>query len=154
MICIKSELQMQDLAMAFAKNAQSPLVIYLSGELGAGKTTFTRGFLRGLGYNGAVKSPTYTLVESYQFPNMEIFHFDFYRIHDAEELELIGIREYFHNNAICIIEWPEQARGRIAPADIIVNFEVVDDFRQLIFSTVTSQGDKIIQNLLQQYKQP
>ncbi len=108
----------------FSRTLQAGLVIYLHGDLGAGKTTFVRGILQGLGFLDRVKSPTYTLVEPYVISNYNIYHFDLYRFNDIYEWESAGFREYFNDASICIIEWPEKADGILPKPDIDINLSL------------------------------
>lgn len=149
MITINNETELQKVGAQFASVCRPPLVVYLLGQLGAGKTTFTRGFLVGMGYDGKVKSPTYTLVEPYLFDTVAIFHFDFYRIHDPEELELMGIREYFNDNSICLIEWPQQGLERIPEPDIVCSLTIVDEGRRLELESQSKFGEQILKEFLQ-----
>ncbi len=117
-------------------------IIYLLGDLGAGKTTLVRGFLRALGYAGIVKSPTYTLVESYHLGERTIHHFDFYRIKEAKELEFLGLPEYFSKDMTCFIEWP---MGNMPAPDLSINIESLDTGRQLILTAGNPQGHEILE---------
>lgn len=111
-------------------------VIFLQGDLGMGKTTLVRGFLRGAGFMGAVKSPTFTLVEEYSLEERKIFHFDLYRLNDPEELEWMGIRDYFAPNSLCFIEWAERGQGYLPTADAIISLSVQGLGRNINFLTV------------------
>lgn len=103
------------------------MVIWLDGDLGAGKTTLVRALLRELGYVGPVKSPTYTLVEVYVVSSIYWYHFDFYRFSDPEEFSDAGLDEYFRDDAICLVEWPEKAAGYVPPADLALVFRFPDN---------------------------
>ena len=126
------------LALACKAVCKQGAVIFLEGDLGMGKTTLCRGVLQGLGHKGAVKSPTYTLVEPYEIEAIEAYHFDLYRLGDPEELEYMGIRDYFGENKLCLIEWPEKGQGILPPADIIVRIELKDHGRLV---TIEAQSD-------------
>jgi tRNA threonylcarbamoyladenosine biosynthesis protein TsaE len=126
---------------------ESGAVIFLHGDLGAGKTTLTRGIVCGYGHTGKVKSPTYTLVEPYELAEQNIYHFDLYRLGDPEELEFMGIRDYFENNSVCLIEWPEKGQGILAQADLEVTMEYADNARKITILANTDKGSNIIKKL-------
>jgi tRNA threonylcarbamoyladenosine biosynthesis protein TsaE len=113
------------------KTVPSKCLIFLQGDLGAGKTTLVRGFLLAAGYNGVVKSPTYTLVEEYTIDGRKIFHFDLYRVVAPEELEWIGIRDYFDQDSICFIEWPDRGKGFLPEPDRIITLKTQGPGRSL-----------------------
>ena len=119
-------------------------LIFLNGDLGAGKTTLVRGLLRSLAYQGIVKSPTYTLVEPYEIKGRKIYHFDLYRLADPEELEYMGGRDYWNSDALCIIEWPEKAQGYLPEADLVVNIEYLDEGRDASFQGQKSKIKKLL----------
>jgi len=122
-------------------------MIYLEGDLGAGKTTLTRGILRGFGHQGAVKSPTYTLVEPYEFRLCQIYHFDLYRLADPGEVEYLGTEDYFANNNLCIVEWPDRG-GRAIPApDLRVTLTTEGAGRELRCQVLTGHGEAIAKRL-------
>jgi len=121
--------------------------IYLEGNLGAGKTTFARGVLQGYGYKGIVKSPTYTLVETYHIKNKCINHFDLYRVAHPEELEFIGIREYFTPEAICLIEWPNHGVSVIPAPSIRLQFSSFARGRIIEGIACTPLGEELLMSL-------
>ena len=123
--------QMEALGATIVSDLSIPAVIYLYGDLGAGKTTLVRGALRKLGHHGLVKSPTFTLVETYSFPSLEVYHFDLYRISDPEELDYIGIREFSNGPSICFIEWPNLGKPLIPKATIEIFIEYSQQGRQV-----------------------
>src|SRR5690554_2288264 len=135
------------LAAKLAELAPAGLVIYLHGALGAGKTAFSRGLIQALGHQGAVKSPTYTLVEPYTHLTPPVYHFDLYRLAEPEELEYIGIRDYVQQQALMLIEWPQRGFGFIPAADIELELQVNSDANRRLTVRALSE---IGQNLLEQ----
>ena len=123
------------------------VTLYLNGPLGAGKTTLSRGIIQGLGHKGKVKSPTYTLVEEYRLQDKNIYHFDLYRLSDPEELEFMGIRDYFTENSICLIEWAEKGLGLLAEPDLLVNIDYTNNARNVQLIAKSKLGNNIIKHL-------
>ncbi len=124
------------------------LSIWLQGDLGAGKTTLTRGVLRALGFAGRVKSPTYTLVELYTLSRFNLYHFDLYRFTDPDEWEDAGFREYFNPASVCLVEWPEKAGGRLPPPDLRVRIEIPDAGRTVWIEGLTEGGRACVARLI------
>lgn len=123
------------------------LTVFLEGDLGMGKTTLSRGVMRGLGHEGAVKSPTYTLVEPYEHLKPPAYHFDLYRLGDPEELEYMGIRDYFSGDNLCLIEWPERGKGILPEPDVEIHLEREKDGRSVVIRAHSAQGAHLMNEL-------
>jgi tRNA threonylcarbamoyladenosine biosynthesis protein TsaE len=122
-------------------------LVYLHGDLGAGKTTFVRGCLRATGYGGPVKSPTFTLVEEYVLNDRMLYHFDLYRLNDPEELEWMGIRDYFRADSCCFIEWPERGSGLLPAPDLEIRLVIEGAGRQFSLRGSTEAGRSVVSAL-------
>lgn len=130
-----------------AERRARPIVIALNGDLGAGKTTFVSGLLHGLGQRGAVKSPTYTLIETYELRGRQFHHLDLYRLNDATELEALGFRDLLQPDAVVLIEWAERAAEVCAAADVCVGITYVsgdDHERQFALTTASETGAALV----------
>lgn len=146
---LEGEPQTVNAGIQIGANLSAGMTVFLEGQLGAGKTTLTRGILKAFGYSGSVKSPTYTLVEPYEQFITPIYHFDLYRLGDPEELEYMGIREYFDSSSICLVEWPERGLEYLPEPDVILTLHpkkngLGEVGRQLTITTVTEQGDNVL----------
>lgn len=128
----------------FAAALSPGVVVYLHGNLGAGKTTLTRGILRGFGHEGKVKSPTYTLVEPYALAHGMFYHFDLYRLRDPMELEYMGIHDYFTPNSICVIEWPDKGAPYLPAADLDCYIDFEGQSRNVRFEAQSAKGEAVL----------
>lgn len=147
-VTLNHEEDTQQLAKVLAANFSTG-VIYLIGDLGAGKTTLTRYYLQQLGHEGSVKSPTYTLVEPYNIQGKDIFHFDLYRLNDPYELELMGIRDYLETpNALFLFEWPSKGGSEIPEADLII--EILKSEDELTRTAALTSSNSVLQQALEQ----
>ena len=138
---LANEEAMVALGQRISQVTQGAGLIFLEGDLGAGKTTLSRGIIRGLGHTGAVKSPTFTLVEPYEIGDVRAFHFDLYRLVDPEELEFMGIRDYFDDDALCLIEWPERGVGVLPKADLDITIAAQAGARSLLLQPQGARGE-------------
>ncbi|HUO43717.1 MAG TPA: tRNA (adenosine(37)-N6)-threonylcarbamoyltransferase complex ATPase subunit type 1 TsaE [Burkholderiales bacterium] len=135
------------LGAALARGLRPGMVVHLRGELGAGKTTLVRGILRGLGWRGLVKSPTFTLLEPYLISSLYLYHFDFYRFGHLEEWEDTGFREYFNPTSICLIEWPEKAGESLPEPDVEIALTIDGNGRDAEVVAHTEAGRDCITRL-------
>ncbi|MBU6961062.1 tRNA (adenosine(37)-N6)-threonylcarbamoyltransferase complex ATPase subunit type 1 TsaE [Pseudomonas sp. CVAP len=149
---LANEDAMVALGNRIAQVTQGHGIIFLDGDLGAGKTTLSRGIIRGLGHVGAVKSPTFTLVEPYEIGDIRAFHFDLYRLVDPEELEFLGIRDYLEDDALCLIEWPQKGAGFLPKPDLTITISPHDSGRSLNLSPQGLRGESWCAALALEFK--
>ncbi len=143
--CDLNENDMLATAEKIGKTARDGGILFLRGMLGAGKTTFCRGVLAGMGYNGRVKSPSYTLIEPYTIDKQKVFHIDLYRITHSEELELMGLRDCFDYNNFCLVEWPEHSYGWLPQPDMELNIMITPPYRRLYYKSYNAKGQRLCQ---------
>lgn len=146
---LKDEAATQRLGELMASHLQKPLTCYLEGDLGVGKTRLVRAIVQSLGYQGNVKSPTYTLVEPYRLQGTNVYHFDLYRLSDPEELDYLGIRDYFDDQSVAFIEWPEKGEGWLAAADISLSLEFFQSGRKCLLEAKSEAGKLLLEKLKQ-----
>lgn len=132
-----------ELAGHFAEYMQTPTVIFLRGDLGAGKTTFARAYIKSLGFSGYVKSPSYGLLETYHVGPQTILHLDLYRIEDPEELEYLAIRDLFNPDCVLLVEWPDQGKSFLPKPDILLNFDEKNEVRFIRCQSCTPHGQAL-----------
>jgi tRNA threonylcarbamoyladenosine biosynthesis protein TsaE len=142
------------LGAALSVGVAAGRTLYLSGELGSGKTTLVRGLLRALGHAGRVKSPSYPLVELYVVSSLNLYHFDFYRIKDQAEWQDSGFREYFNAQSACVVEWPERAGGQLPPPTLAILLEIAGSGRRATLTTGSPAGDAWRAQALQRFSSP
>jgi|SRR5690554_888263 len=137
---LADEAQTRALGEKLARLTGGHGLLYLHGDLGAGKTTLTRGLIQGLGHQGAVKSPTFTLVEPYEIEDKKVWHFDLYRLADPEELEFLGVRDYLAADELCIVEWPERGTGVLPAPDLHIRLAYLPQGRQVQLTAITDRA--------------
>jgi tRNA threonylcarbamoyladenosine biosynthesis protein TsaE len=137
-----------DFGARLAAALRLPIVIFLEGDLGTGKTTLTRGILRGLGHRGAVRSPTYTLIEPYALTGLELYHFDLYRLGDPEELEYLGLRDLLDRASVWVVEWPERGAGLLPKPDLRIRLVHRDLGRHLTLTSMSPAGAAMLSDVI------
>lgn len=146
---ILDEQELTDLAARTAPQLEPPMVIYLEGDLGAGKTTFARALIRALGHPGRVKSPTYGLLEHYTLGDISVLHLDLYRIEDPGELEYLAVRDLYDERTVLLVEWPDRGAGYLPAPDLVLDFGETDEVRFIHCTPRSRRGRTIAQKVLQ-----
>ncbi|MDJ0739505.1 MAG: tRNA (adenosine(37)-N6)-threonylcarbamoyltransferase complex ATPase subunit type 1 TsaE [Gammaproteobacteria bacterium] len=144
---LRGEAAQEAFGAMLAAACRPPLLVFLDGDLGAGKTTLVRGLLRALGHAGAVKSPTYTLIEPYDIDGRSVYHLDLYRLADPGELEYLGLRDLLAERALILVEWPRRGAGWLPPADLVVHIDGSGDRRRLRVTAGTTRGEQALSDL-------
>jgi tRNA threonylcarbamoyladenosine biosynthesis protein TsaE len=143
----------EEAAQAFARRfsgaVRPPMVIYLEGDLGAGKTTFARAYIHGLGYKGYVKSPSYGLLETYRVDSQQVLHLDLYRIEDPEELEYLALRDLYDGQTVLLVEWPDRGGGLLPAPDLVLKFDENHESRFVRISAKSKEG-QVLSQLIEQ----
>jgi len=137
---------------AVAPGLRAGMIVTVSGELGAGKTTLVRGLLHGLGWTGPVKSPSYAVVEHYPISSLYLYHFDFYRFDNAAEWEDSGFADYFRPDALCVIELPGRVRGMLPPVDLALSLRYQREGRELLLHAGTLAGNACLAEFASQVR--
>jgi tRNA threonylcarbamoyladenosine biosynthesis protein TsaE len=145
---VADEAAVQRVASAFAHAVRPPTVLFLRGDLGAGKTTFARAYIHALGYEGYVKSPSYGLLETYQVSGQSVLHLDLYRIEDPEELEYLAIRDLFDDSTVLLVEWPDRGGSLLPPPDLVLDFGESDALRFIEFRACSPRGAELASGIL------
>ena len=144
---VVDEQAVADLASEFAARVSAPLVIYLQGDLGAGKTTFARAYIHALGFSGYVKSPSYGLLETYRAGGQDILHLDLYRIDDPEELEYLALRDLFGDSTVLMVEWPDRGENYLPAPDLVLFFGETDENRFVNCQSFSERGERLAQKI-------
>jgi tRNA threonylcarbamoyladenosine biosynthesis protein TsaE len=142
-LVVPDEAASAGLAQRFARFLEAPCVIYLQGDLGAGKTLFTRAYIHALGFEGYVKSPSYGLLETYEVGGKTVLHLDLYRIEDPEELEYLAIRDLYGENTVLMVEWPDRGEHFLPAPDLVLEFGETDESRFIRCKPFSSNGSAL-----------